>query len=398
VEALVSEDLWNECNALLDASRIKGKHKPRTTQHLFAGLVFCHCERKMYVPSNMTTKYVCWGCRNKIPVDDLEAIFQEELRSFFFSPEEIAGLLELTGATIGERAQLLETLERERKKLTAEIDKLYDLYQSSMIDKHGFGAKYHPLAARQQQLDDEIPEMQAALDVLKISHLSQEEIVSSARDLYTRWPTLPFEERRQIVETITERIIVRDGEVEINLFYAPLCSSSGGSGPVTPEDGGTPPADPQNHGNKATKLHGRVAFLPFTKVTRKAAKARPSPPPVTIGDHIKKIRCERKLLQRDVGGEIGVVAESIGHWEKNLMAPQIGFMPAIIRFLGYDPSPAPETLGERMRAYRDRHGLSVKAAAAKAGVHADSWGDWERTGEIPWERYRKLIAAFLADD
>ncbi len=42
-----------------------------------------------------------------------------------------------------------------------------------------------------------------------------------AQGLYTRWPGLPFEERRRVVETIVKRIVVGSGEVEINLFYAP---------------------------------------------------------------------------------------------------------------------------------------------------------------------------------
>ena len=259
VAAIVSEELWHECNATLDSARAKGKRKARETKHLFAGVAYCHCGRKMYVPSN-TPKYVCYGCRNKIPVEDLEAIFHQELRSFFFSNDEIAAHLEEMNGTIRTKEELLETLERERKKLTAEVDKLYDLYQSSMIDKQGFGTKYHPLSERQKQLDDEIPVVQAELDVLKIGHLSQEEIVVEARDLYSRWPTIPFEERRRIVETITERIVIGNGEVEISLFYAPPASPRGGVGLQPGGNGGSSsPSIPQNHGNIATNAQGFIA-------------------------------------------------------------------------------------------------------------------------------------------
>src|SRR5206468_8923072 len=123
------------------------------------------------------------------------------------------------------------------------------LYQAGQIDKYGFGAKYHPWAERQRQLDDEIPKVQAELDVLKIAQLSQEEIISEARDLYTRWPTLPAEEKRQIVETITERIVIGDGDVEIHLYYAPTVA-----GPGSGHSGGTPPPPTSlNGGGLATK-------------------------------------------------------------------------------------------------------------------------------------------------
>jgi transcriptional regulator with XRE-family HTH domain len=61
-------------------------------------------------------------------------------------------------------------------------------------------------------------------------------------------------------------------------------------------------------------------------------------------------------------------------------------MPAIIHFLGYDPTPEPTTLPERMRDYRRKNGLTIKEAAHRMGVDESSWGQWERTGLIPWKR------------
>ena len=220
IEAIIPEELWNECMSTLDAQLAKGKRPTKKAVHLFTGVTYCACGEKMYVPSN-SPKYTCYKCRNKIPVVDLEGIFHEQIRNFYFSDDEIAAHLQKSDAAITEKSELLSALEKERGKVTGEIDKLYDLYQSGMIDKHGFGGKYRPLSERQQQLDDEIPRLQATLDVMNISHLSQEEVITEARDLYSRWPTLPGEEKRRIVETITDKIVVGNGEVEINLYYAP---------------------------------------------------------------------------------------------------------------------------------------------------------------------------------
>lgn len=278
VEAIVPEDLWAECTAILDAQRAKHNRPAKQVTHLFAGFTFCECGRKMYVPSN-TPKYVCYGCRNKIPIVDLDAIFHEQLQNFFFSEEEIARHLEAANATIGAKAALLETLEREQKKLAAEVDKLYDLYQSGMIDKQGFGVKYRPLAERSKQLDEEIPEVQAELDVLKIAHLSEAEIITEARDLYSRWPTLPFEERRRIVETITERIVIGDGEVEINLLYMPPHPSAhmpstgngGGAAPFNPSGSSLAPT-PSNRGRRATQLQGFMAATSWNRAGNSARR------------------------------------------------------------------------------------------------------------------------------
>jgi site-specific DNA recombinase len=264
VEAIVPEDLWSECNGILGAQRESGKRPAKKAVHLFAGLAHCSCGQKMYVPSN-TPKYVCYKCRNKIPVLDLEAVFHEQLRNFFFSEQELASHLEQVDAVIKEKAELLTVLEAEQKKLAAEVDKLYTLYQSDQIDKHGFGAKYRPIAERQRQLEDEIPKTQAELDVLKIANLSQEEVITEARDLYSRWPILPQEEKRRIVETITEKIVVGDGEVEINLFYAPPPATSARSG----SGGGAPPSS-EGNGGRATKLQGFIAATNWNRAGKMA--------------------------------------------------------------------------------------------------------------------------------
>ncbi len=259
VEPIVSEELWLECTNILNGR--KGKRPTKKTVHLFAGVTFCECGGKMYVPSN-TPKYVCYSCRNKIPVDDLEAVYHEQIKNFFFSADEIASHLERANATIRGRADLLAVLGAERTKVSTETDKLYDLYQSGAIDKRGFGAKYKPLSERLSQLDDEIPQAQAEIDALKISQLSQAEVVSEAQDLYSRWPSLPLDEKRRIVEAITERIVVGKGEVEINLLYTPP-SSAGPTGGTPPIKGGTPvpsiSSSSSNRGGLATKPQGFMA-------------------------------------------------------------------------------------------------------------------------------------------
>ncbi|MFI0377255.1 MAG: recombinase family protein [Candidatus Thiodiazotropha sp.] len=220
VEPIVSEELWERCNAILEDQRKKHRRPARKAVQLFAGLTYCGCGHKMYVPSN-TPKYVCYKCRNKIPIVDLEGIFHEQLKSFFFSPDEIAQYLNQADAVIQEKAKLLAVLDTEQHTLQKDMDKLYELYLAGEIPKEGFGRKYRPLEERFKQLDEEIPELQGEVDFLKIQYLSSDEVVTEARDLYTRWPYLPKEEKRKIVETITESIVIDSDEITINLNYLP---------------------------------------------------------------------------------------------------------------------------------------------------------------------------------
>ena len=68
----------------------------------------------------------------------------------------------------------------------------------------------------------------------------------------------------------------------------------------------------------------------------------------TVGDHLLRRRLVLKLLQKEVAEQIGVDKSSIGNWELNRTAPAFEYMPAIIRFLGYNPIPPPDKWSERL--------------------------------------------------
>jgi site-specific DNA recombinase len=223
VESIIPEELWTQCNAILDERRESGARPARRAQHIFAGVTFCECGGKMYVLSG-SPKYVCQKCRNKIPADDLEAVFRDQLRDFFLSSEDLVAYLEQSDAGIVDRRQLLTTLETERAGVHAEMEKVYRLYVSDQISQDGFGRTYRPLEDRLRALDEQIPRLQAELDFLRIQSLSRDEIVAQAQDLYGRWEDLLTEEKRHIVENVVERITIGKGEVSIDLAYVPARS------------------------------------------------------------------------------------------------------------------------------------------------------------------------------
>lgn len=219
VEPIVSEEIWEQCNLILGERR-NGRKPARRSVHLFSGLVFCACGGKMYVPSS-NPKYTCFKCHNKIGLADLETVFHEELKNFFFSPTEWLKYVEQADTTIKEKQELLGTLERERQKIGQDIEKLLRLYMDDQISAEAFGRQNRPLEERQKQLEDEIPRLQGEIDFLKIHYLSSDQIHENAKDLYTRWSELQTEEKRNIVENITEQIVIGDGDVTINLCYLP---------------------------------------------------------------------------------------------------------------------------------------------------------------------------------
>lgn len=223
VESIVAAEVWDQCNAILAEREKKLKPVARRAVQLFAGVTNCVCGQRMYVRSN-SPKYVCQKCLNKIPVTDLEAVFQEQLKTFVFSPTEIANYLGSADEGIREREEQLSSLDQESSEVRRQMSSVLRLHLDGKISDDGFSREYQPLEERLKQLEDRIPELQGELDFLKIQRISSDEIVSEARDLSSRWPSLDRAEKRRIIEQITDRITVGKDEVAIDLVYLPSSS------------------------------------------------------------------------------------------------------------------------------------------------------------------------------
>lgn len=221
VERIISEELWNECDALLTRRKDKKPPGPKTV-HLFAGILWCGCGHKMYVFSR-SPKYICPTCRTKIPMEDIETIFREQLRNFFVSPEKIAKHLQQADEHLAENQTRLAEHVRQLETTKAEMEKVYRLYTGDKISPDGFGKLYRPLEERERQLSQTLPQLEATVDALKINRISAEEVITEATNLYQSWPSFTPTERRQLVESITEKIVVTGDAVDITLTYLPTC-------------------------------------------------------------------------------------------------------------------------------------------------------------------------------
>lgn len=375
IPAIVTEETWDAANAILTGRKENGKPAAKRAVYLFSGLAVCHCGQKMYVPS-WSTKYVCRACKNRIGIEDLEVIFQDQLKDFFLDPEEVGSYLEESDEVLRSKAEALGVLETERDRVRAEMDKVYRAYVADEISMQAFGAMNRPLEERSRQIEDELPRLQGEVDFLKIDALSRDEVLSGARDLASRWPDLEFEEKRQIVEHVVKEVLVGKDDVDIHLIYLPQSPSE-----ITAQ---------------RSRIH--IPALPFCGRHLRAPKPiDPAYPTelLSLGDHVRKRRLDLGLLQREVAQQIGVDATTVFHWETGVTTPRLRIVPGVIRFLGYDPSAPGESIVEQLRAERLRRGWSQADIARRLGVDPATISKWELRGEIPWPRHRDIVARFL---
>jgi len=219
-EPIVSEALWNQVNQIIE-EQLKAWKKPgKPPVHLFSGLAHCNCGAKMYVAAN-SPKYFCRKCCNKIPIVDLENIVRQELKVFFGQPERIAQHLKNADQNLTEKSALLDTHQREIVKVREEMHQTHQLYLHKQISGDGFRDLYAPAEERLKQLNAELPKLESEVDLLNGNKLSADDVLHEANSLHDRWPKMPVSDKRKIIESLIEKIVIGDGEIDITFSHLP---------------------------------------------------------------------------------------------------------------------------------------------------------------------------------
>lgn len=142
--------------------------------------------------------------------------------------------------------------------------------------------------------------------------------------------------------------------------------------------------------------------MPFCYDTRHSAKAlKPKDyvdDPKTLGQHLKKRRRELGLLQREVAARLGCNVFTYANWEKDKTQPVASQFRPVIDFLGYDPSPEPVTLAERLQAKRRQLGVTFSQVAWHLGWDESTLARYlNGTWRMPADRGASLKALLASD-
>jgi transcriptional regulator with XRE-family HTH domain len=139
--------------------------------------------------------------------------------------------------------------------------------------------------------------------------------------------------------------------------------------------------------------------LPLIRFRLKCPRPKAYPEnPQTLGGHFKKRRLELGLTQKQAAERLAINPSTVLNWETGRTVPPIRSMPAILTFLGYDPFPAPTSVGERLLQARRKRGWSIREAASHLGVDSMAWCDWEHGELILFRKHRTTVATLLGLD
>jgi site-specific DNA recombinase len=397
VPAIVTEATWKKAQKTLQDNFLFGMRSARN-QYLLRGLIKCGVCGRTYIGVAATRPngkrefyYRCNGahspsiyagvgrCQAKaVRGDQLEQQVWSDVESFLRNPEpvlqQLHAKLESDAQGSDQTRKQVARLEGLLAQKATERSRVVGLYRRGRLTDSDLDAQMDEIGKEETALAAQIAELGgriAGADSIAGNISSAQALLANLRKRLDE--PVSWEQKRRLIEVLVAGVRVDTVETcgvkqsEITVTYR-----------FSQPDQAMPLALPQSY-----STGGRVVRIPVA--------------PQTVGDHIRKRRLGLKLLQREVAEQIGVCEPSVYGWEANAGAPEVRYMPAIIRFLGYNPLPAATTLGEQLVRQRTGLGLSQKESAKGLGADPGTLARWERGEREPAGAFLVRVKRFLQD-
>ncbi len=231
VEPIVDKKTWDRVQEMRLHRGVYQEKKipPKESKYLFGGVLYCQCGGKMYVyhqRKNGDPIYRCRQCKRKIGERRLSSGLEQALNKVIITPEDIKPVDD-TDASPDELRKRGCRLMREAEKIKRKQTNLIDLYASDPRIKEAVLPQLHDLVDQQKSLEKEAMELELQADRIMLTKSGHGALLDKAAKLSELWPHLEYDEKRQVIKELVERIDCREDEIQYTVYWLPsLCKGS----------------------------------------------------------------------------------------------------------------------------------------------------------------------------
>ncbi len=234
VPSIVSQEIYDAAQQRLDENKQMSRRNNHKHNYLLRGLVSCgkcllSCSGRTVRPSY--SYYSCWGSKDPLPAAQgerctaryapsqaLDSLVWEDLCEIIATPELITHALERaqSGEWLPQALQSRkETLAKSLKQLERQQERLLEVYLGEVIEREEFERKRKELRDTQNALQRQLRQLEAEVQ----KQLDVAELAAGIGDFCKRiqptLSTLTFQQRRELVTLLIDRVVIDDGKVEI---------------------------------------------------------------------------------------------------------------------------------------------------------------------------------------
>jgi site-specific DNA recombinase len=234
VPAIVTQEHFEQIQAQLTHNQQFARRNNTAHAYLLRALVSCGrchlaCTGRLSHPGY--AYYTCRGkghpilsCRDEkcpsrfIPADQLDELVWQDLCEVLTHPENIAQALQRAqgGHWLPQELQARrENLRQARVSLEHQMERLTDAYLAGILHLEEYRYRHQELERRQQGVAEQVRQLEANVGLHDELAAMMQSIEAFCQRVQQRLAEATFEQKRQLVELLVDRVVVTDEEVEI---------------------------------------------------------------------------------------------------------------------------------------------------------------------------------------
>lgn len=235
VPAVVSQDIFDQVQAKLSTNQKTASRNNKSYQYLLRGLVSCGVCRLSATGRAQSPGYYYYMCRGRfdalrraqgqrctaryIPACQLDELVWQDLCSVLLDPEIIHHALERAhgGHWLPQELQSrLAALDQAAQELDRYKERLLEAYLAKVIELPEFERRRKEISQKRDALQQQSLQLQAtATQRIALSQVA-DSIETFCAKIRPVLEQASFEQKRQLVELLIDRVVVTNNDVEIH--------------------------------------------------------------------------------------------------------------------------------------------------------------------------------------
>jgi len=244
VPALVSQEQFDLVQAKLAHNQQFARRNNTTHQYLLRALVSCGVCRLACMGRNREGGYAYYTCRGKknpivscrdekcpsryIPADQLDELVWQDVCEILMHSEHIVAALQRAqgGQWLPQELHARrENLRKARVSLEHQLERLTDAYLAEVLQLEEYKRRRQELEQRLQSVAEQVRSLEASVGRRDELAAVVQSIEAFCQRVQQGLDQATFEQKRQLIELLVDRVVVTGEEVEIR-YVIPLSPKS----------------------------------------------------------------------------------------------------------------------------------------------------------------------------
>jgi site-specific DNA recombinase len=226
VEPVVAAKVWDDAHSILTATKNANRRLGKPSEYLFTGIVSCSCGLKLYGRPD-SPNYLCNaggnGCGRRVRRSFVETAFESVLCTRLTAREWACGYAAAARHALTESEKRVSLLEAEREEAKRTIQMAFGMVSRGQMPESRYHIVCEPHEARLRQIEEELPEVQSVVRLLRLVAITPESVLKDTNRLAERWQNSSFGERRAFLESWQVSVNLDEAErLRIELQHFPF--------------------------------------------------------------------------------------------------------------------------------------------------------------------------------